>query len=86
MQGKIVRVVHRHSDLKEKARDLVLEVGQPLPPFYQEGRRRGLRVTRIDGVDPVVCTLSDGDAIYIGGRSVCAITREGDNAKGPKGQ
>ena len=82
MPGNIIRVQHRHSDLKQKARDLVLEVGQPLPPLYAEGRRAWLRVRSIDGEDPVVCTLSDGDVIYIGSRSVTAIIRDSPDAQG----
>jgi len=80
VQGTIIRVEHRHSDLREKARDLVLEVGEPLPAFYAEGRRAGLRVRSIDGDDPVVCTLTDGDMIYIGRRSVSKIMRDDTDA------
>jgi hypothetical protein len=70
----ISRIVHRHSDLKDHEPDLVLEVGKLVPPFYQTGRRRGRLVTKIEGVDPVICTLDDGDVIFIGGRAVRAIT------------
>jgi len=58
----------------------VLEVGEPLPAFYAEGRRAGLRVRSIDGDDPVVCTLTGGDMIYIGRRSVSKITRDDTDA------
>ncbi len=66
MQGKILRVKH-------KARDLVLEVGELVPSFYAEGMRARLRVLRIDGEDPVVCTLSDGGVFYFGRRSISEI-------------
>jgi hypothetical protein len=77
MPEKITRVEHRHSDQKKGARDLVLEVGELLPSFYQEGRPKGVVVRSINGEDPVICTLSNGDAIYIGKHSV----RSGFNAR-----
>ncbi len=79
MSGKIIRVEHRHSDQKKDDSNLVLEVGKPLPPFYQAGRRKGIHVKSIEGGDPVICTLDDGDLILIGERSVRDVTREKPN-------
>ncbi|WP_423415548.1 hypothetical protein RLW55_03195 [Hyphomicrobium sp. B1] len=74
MNEKITRVEHRHSDQKEEDSDLVLVVGAPLPSFYQIFRRPGLIVRSIQSGDPVICTLSDGDQIYIGKGNVRSIT------------
>lgn len=76
--GEIVRVRHRHGDQQKGAPDLVLEVGKPVPPFYQLGRPPGVSVRSISGRDPIIATLNDGDHIYIGERSVREITREDD--------
>lgn len=76
MSEKIIAVQHRH----DGSEDLVLEVGKGLPPHYQDGRRAGLTVNSIEGRDPVICTLSDGDRIYIGKGSVDAIVRDKPDA------
>ncbi len=65
---QFTRVEHRHDDQKKDEPNLVLEVGKPVPPFYQ--RQPGLVVTSIEAGDPVRCTLSDGDIIPIGKRHV----------------
>jgi hypothetical protein len=80
MEGKITRVAHRHSDQKKGDADLVLEVGNPLPPFYQEGRRAGLRVRSIEASNPLKCILDDGDIIYIGEHHVRAVARRAPDA------
>lgn len=76
MSEKIKRVIHRHGDQKQNEPDLILEVGSQLPWHYQEGRRRGLRVERIDDGDPLRCVLSDGDVILIGSRNVTEVIHE----------
>lgn len=78
MQGNITRIVHRHGDQRERDPDLVLEVGKPVPSFYQAGRPRGCVVLGISGSDPFVCTLDAGDPILIGKRSVLDVTRPTD--------
>jgi len=80
VSGKITRVEHRHSDQKQSDPDLVLEVGKPLPPFYQVGRPRGVLVASISGSDPVTCTLINGDVIFVGAGNVRKITRETSDA------
>ncbi len=77
MTGAIIRVKHRHSDLKRHEADLTLEVGQPLPAFYQEGRRAGRVVMSIEPYgSSYICRLDDGDVIMVGGR--VQLTRSTD--------
>ena len=72
MPGKITRVTHRHGDQKAADAELVIEVGKPPPEIYQRPSRQ---VISIDGNDPLLCKLDDGDVIYIGKRNVREITR-----------
>ena len=71
----IIRVRHRHGDQTRREPDLTLTMGEPIPDFYQAGRRRGLVVTAIVGGDPIRCVLSDGDVILVGQHSVVEIMR-----------
>lgn len=72
----IIRWVrHRHGDQGRGTPDLILEVGKPLPSFYQDGRRPGLVVKTITGSNPVRCVLNDGDTIFIGPDKVVEIKR-----------
>lgn len=75
MSEKIKSIKHRHSDQKSSDPDLVLEVGKRLPPFYQAGRPSGVQVKRIDGDDPVICSLENGELIFIRKHSVSAFGR-----------
>ena len=63
-EAAMTRVEHRHPDQKPEDPNLVLEVGNPVPPFYR--RAAGLSVQNIEDGDPIICTLSDGDKIYVG--------------------
>ena len=72
MPKTITRVSHRHGDQKRSDPDLVIEVGKSLPEIYE---RPGREVVSIAGKDPLLCTLDDGDIIYIGERNVREVTR-----------
>ncbi len=70
MSGTITRLQHRHGDQKPSDTDLVLEVDQLVPAYYQ---RPGRRVLRIDGHDPLHCWLDDGDCISVGRRKAVVM-------------
>ena len=72
MPETIISVEHSHGGYD----GLVLEVGKPLPPHYQDGRRPGLLVKSIQGNYPVICILSDDDKIFIAGGKVRSFTRQ----------
>jgi hypothetical protein len=55
----------RHERQKSREPDIVLEVGQPLPRFYQDGRPRGLWVDRIVDGSPMSCILNNGECLLI---------------------
>lgn len=55
----------RHERQKPREPDIVLEVGQPLPRFYQVGRPVGLRIDRIVDGSPMSCILKDGECLLI---------------------
>ena len=65
MTHAITRVVHRHGDQKRTDPDLVLEIGKPLPTFYQGGKAPGVTVVGFEVGEPIRCVLSDGDQILI---------------------
>ena len=78
MSENIISVKHRHSDLKKSDPDLILEVGKPIPRFYQDGRPRGIQVMGFQREDPIECVLENGDIIRIGKKSISDIVRRGN--------
>lgn len=74
MTHAVTRVVHRHGDQTRTDPDLVLEIGRPLPTFYQAGKAPGVTVVGFEGAKPIRCVLSDGNEILIRHSMVSEVT------------
>lgn len=72
MSGTITKIKNRHDEQGAGDPDLVIEVGQPLPAFYQ---RPGHRVVRIQDRDPLRVILDDGQVVLVGRQAVTEIDR-----------
>lgn len=75
MTDTITRIVIRHGRQKRPESDIVIEVGQRLPPFYQAGQPRDARVVSIVDGSPMLCTLTTGHDIMVPSSFVREITR-----------